>query len=228
MRWAVERFAVLDEGETLAAAIRQGQAISVCDGSYKDGFGTAAYVLEGATSVNWLVVMFVVPRTPANQSSYRSELAGLYGVVAMAHLICEQYGITSGAIEVGCDCESALRHVFTSGQRFEATIKQADYDLLSAIRKMLSMSPIKWTSRHVAGHQDDGIEVLDRWANLNIEMDSLAKVYWSDMCDQPQMENSPITHEYWLACIRGQKISSWLDERIREHILGGAQCDHWE
>jgi hypothetical protein len=93
---------------------------------------------------------------------------------------------------------------------------------------MLSMSPIKWTSCHIAGHQDDGIEVLDRWANLNIEMDSLAKVYWSDMCDQPQMENSPITHEYWPACIHGQKISSRLDEHIREHILGGAQCDCWE
>jgi hypothetical protein len=151
MRWAVERFAVLDDGETLAAAICQGQAIAVCDGSYKDDFGMAAYVLEGATSVNRLVVVLVVPGTPANQSSYRSEVVGLYGVVVMVHLICEQYRITSGAIEVGCDCEGALRHVFTSGQRFEATIKQADYDLLCAIQKMLSMSPIKWTSCHVAG-----------------------------------------------------------------------------
>jgi hypothetical protein len=116
MRWAVERFAVLDDGETLAAAICQGQAIAVCNGSYKDDFGMAAYVLEGATSVNRLVVVLVVPGTPANQSSYQSELAGLYGVVVMVHLICEQYGITSGAIEVGCDCEGALCHVFTSGQ----------------------------------------------------------------------------------------------------------------
>jgi hypothetical protein len=93
---------------------------------------------------------------------------------------------------------------------------------------MILTSPIKWTCRYVAGHQDDGIEVLDRWANLNIEMDSLAKVYWSDRCNQLPMDNPPITHEYWPTRIRGQKISSRLDECIREHILGGAQRDCWE
>ena len=94
---------------------------------------------------------------------------------------------------------------------------------------MLAGSPIKWTCRHVAGHQDDdGIEVLDRWAKLNIEMDNLAKVYWNDMCNQHQVENFPITHEYWSVHIHGQKISSRLDECIHEHIVGRAQCDCWE
>jgi hypothetical protein len=59
-------------------------------------------------------------------------------------------------------------------------------------------------------------------------MDSLAKVYWSDRCNQLPMDNPPITHEYWPTRIRGQKISSRLDECIREHILGGAQRDRWE
>jgi hypothetical protein len=188
MQWAVVRFAILDDGATLAEAIRRGQAIAVSDGSYKDGFGTAAYVLEGATSMHRLVAVLVVPGIIVDQSSYPSKLVGLYGVVFMVHLICEQYGITDGAIEVGCDCQSALRHVFTSGQQFDATITQADYDLLSAIWKMISTSPIKWTCCYVAGHQDDGITVLDRWAQLNVEMNSLAKVYWEDMCDQHQME----------------------------------------
>ena len=61
---------------------------------------------------------------------------------------------------------------------------------------MLASSPIKWTCHHVAGHQDDdGIKVLDRWAKLNIEMDSLVKVYWNDMVDQHQAVNSPIEPE---------------------------------
>jgi hypothetical protein len=56
---------------------------------------------------------------------------------------------------------------------------------------------VKWTWRHVAGHQDDdGIEELDRWAMLNIEMDNLAKVYWNNMRDE-QVGNCPITDEYW-------------------------------
>ena len=229
MRWAVNRYASLDNGETIAGAIRRSQAIAVCDGSYKDGFGTAAYVLEGDTSLHCLVAVNLVPGFTMDQSSYQRELAGLYSIVAMVHLICEQYKVTSGAIEVGCDSSSALNHVFGSGHYFEAKIKQADYDLHSTLWVMLSKSPIKWKCRHVAGHQDDdGIEVLDRWAKLNIEMDSLAKAYWYDMCNQQTSHNPPIAHEYWPVHIRGHKVSSHLDVKIRDHILGGAQCAHWE
>ena len=70
--------------------------------------------------------------------------------------------------------------------------------------------------------------MLDRWAKLNIEMDSLAKVYWNDMVDLQHMHNLPIAYEYWPVCIRGQKVSSHLDMKIREHILGNAQCTCWE
>jgi hypothetical protein len=45
----------------------------------------------------------------------------------------------------------------------------------------------------LAGHQDDGIAVLDRLANLNIEVDSLAKVYWSDMVTNPKWK-TPLLH----------------------------------
>jgi hypothetical protein len=227
MRWAVARFAVSDDGRALAEAIREGKAIAVSDGSYKEGFGTAAYVLEGETSENRIVAVLVVPGILEVQSSFRSELAGLYGVVLMVQLLCEHYGITDGAIEVGCDCEGALWKVFLEGARFEANIKQADYDLHSATRKMLKSSPIKWEFRHVEGHQDDGIEVLDRWAMLNVEMDSLAKVLWNDEVDQPREYNEMVANEYWPVFIGGSKISSQLDVAIREHILGTAQCERW-
>ena len=70
--------------------------------------------------------------------------------------------------------------------------------------------------------------MLDRWAKLNIEMDSLAKVYWNDMVDLQHEYNPPIAYEYWPLSIRGQKVSSRLDVKIREHILGNAQCTRWE
>lgn len=80
----------------------------------------------------------------------------------------------------------------------------------------------------MAGHQDDdGVEELDHWATLNIEMDSLAKIYWNDMCDN-QMANIPIAEEYWMVRIDGEKVSLKLDEHIRDHILGKEQCDRWE
>jgi hypothetical protein len=149
MRWAAAKYAVVDGGKTLAEAISKGIAIAVCDGSFKDEFGTAAYVLEGETSTNRIVVVLVTPGTDDNQSSYRSELSGIFGVVVMVHLVCEQFTIMDGAIEVGCDCESALRHVFGKGPSFDPGIKDTDYDLRSAIRKMLENSPITWKRRHV-------------------------------------------------------------------------------
>ena len=62
---------------------------------------------------------------------------------------------------------------------------------------------------------------------LNIEMDSLAKAYWNDMADQNPLHNPPIAHKYWPVHIWGHKVSSYLDMRIWDHILGGAQCAHW-
>ena len=141
----MDRYASSDNGTTIVEAIRQSQAIVVCDGSYKEGFGTAAYILEGSTSHNRLVAVNVIPGLTMDQSSYRSELAGLYGVVAMVQLICKQYMVTSRVIEVGCDSSSALNHVFGSGHHFEANVKQADYDLLSALRVMIAKSPTTWT-----------------------------------------------------------------------------------
>ena len=70
MRWAVSRFAVADGGATIAKAIRQGIAVAVCDGSYKEAFGTAAYVVEGATMAKRMVVVLATPGEPSDQSSY--------------------------------------------------------------------------------------------------------------------------------------------------------------
>jgi hypothetical protein len=219
---------VADGGAVITEAIRLGIAVAVCDGSFKDAFGMAAYVLEGAMMAKCMVVVLVTPGEPSDQSPYRSELSGLFGVVTMVHIICEQFKITSRAIEVGCDCKSALRHVFGKGPGFEAGIKDPAYDLRSAIRKTLAKSPITWKWRHVKGHQDDdGIEDLDRWATLNIEMDNLAKVYWNNMCEEPAV-SLPAHDEYWPVRIQGEKISSRLDERLREHILGQVQCERWE
>jgi DNA mismatch repair ATPase MutS len=70
MRWAVNSFAVADGGAVIAETIRQGIAVAVCDGSFKDAFGTAAYVLEGATMEKRMVVVLVTPGKSSDQSPY--------------------------------------------------------------------------------------------------------------------------------------------------------------
>jgi hypothetical protein len=58
-------------------------------------------------------------------------------------------------------------------------------------------------------------------------MDNLVKVYWNNLSNA-QAENFSISDEYWPVRIQGKKISTRLDERIREHILGATQCERWE
>ena len=228
IKWAIGNYAVADGGEEIANAIKQGSAIAVCDGSFKDAFGTVAYMIESDTSMNRLVAVLVAPGEAKVQSSFRSELAGLYGVVVMVNTICEQFGVTEGSIEVGCDCEKVLSQLFDEQLRYVPSTQQSDFDLRLAIRQKIDQSPIKFRYRHVAGHQDDGIEDLDRWAKLNVEMDALAKVYWEDESEKGYVENEAVQGEVWSVSIRGRKIRSCLDAEIREHILGEAQLNRWE
>jgi hypothetical protein len=88
------------------------------------------------------------------------------------------YKITQGAIEAGCDGESALR-AFNLEYVFDP--QQADFDLLSSIQNRIRESLVEWTPRHVLGHQDlHNPGDIDYWAALNIKMDFMAKEYWKE------------------------------------------------
>jgi hypothetical protein len=50
------------------------------------------------------------------------------------------------------------------------------------IQRKLADSRLTWKFRHIDGHQEKHISyhLLNVWGQLNVEMDSLAKVYWND------------------------------------------------
>ena len=89
IKWAVQSCTMMDGGATVAEAIWNGQAIAVSDGSYKDHFGTAAYVLEGDTDDHHIVAVMVVPGDHHSQSPFCSELVGLYGIIHMVDVLCK-------------------------------------------------------------------------------------------------------------------------------------------
>ena len=225
-KWAVERFQNSDDGATIADAIRKGTAIGVSDGSFKDKHGTACWILQGETATGKIKCSCVVPGIGAVQSAYRSELAGLYGMITMINAICAFHDIISGTIELGCDGIQALRHV---DQRCDITNpKMAQFDLLSASRNSLRMCPIKVTMRHVKGHQDNNWEaVLDRWANLNIEADDGAKEHWYSSINIRQSQHR-IFAEIWPITINGTKICTRLEEAIKEARHAEKIVRYWE
>lgn len=69
-------------------AICNDTAITLSDGSYKDGFGTAALIIEAEDDKHDIIIVNVVPGNPSDQSSYCSKLAGIYGQITLVNTIC--------------------------------------------------------------------------------------------------------------------------------------------
>ena len=85
IRWAVENCRVDDDGSYVAQAIRDGTAIAVSDGSFKDAIGAAGFVLEGHKYAKHRVLgdcmvtcsdfLWVTPNKSFDKSSFRRPSA---------------------------------------------------------------------------------------------------------------------------------------------------------
>jgi hypothetical protein len=78
-----------------------------------------------------IIAANVVPGLPDVQSSFRSELAGIFGQVILINAICTVHNIMSGAIESGCDGKVALEKVSQFDEQVDTNGQH--FDLLSAI-----------------------------------------------------------------------------------------------
>jgi hypothetical protein len=110
--WSVKELALPSDLGALLSALCSGSARAVSDGSFKDKFATSSAFTIVASLICSILGMNVVPGHPDDQSTYRSELAGL--IVLLVILLCSWSGILSGAIEIGCDGLSALSKSFDS------------------------------------------------------------------------------------------------------------------
>jgi hypothetical protein len=77
-------------------------------------------------------------------------------------------------------------------------------------------SPLLWKIRHVKGHQDDhtAVQQLDRWGQLNVEMDLLAKAYIPFAKCQPR--HYTISGKHWFLWVGGKKIVKDIAETLYE------------
>ena len=85
--------------------------MGISDGSFKDEYGTACWVIEGETSQGRIFGPCTTPGNVKDQSAYRSELAGLYGIVTMLEAICKYHAVTAGKAEISCDGIQALMYL---------------------------------------------------------------------------------------------------------------------
>jgi hypothetical protein len=229
-QWAIQEITVTDEGTAMAQALRNGTAIAVSDGSYKDSRGTAAFILEPSVhsdTTGRIVGVNSIPGEPEDHSSYRSEIGGVSGIVETVGILCAQYSIKSGAVEVGLDGDQAMKNIFGT---WPLHPQQADYDLLKDLRRKIHQSPVTWTGRWVEGHQDDLVhfESLDRWSQLNVECDGLAKEYWNSCTtNKSWIPNSGFADEGWSVWIEGKKLTKVDKHALYDHVFSDRTKAYW-
>ena len=224
--WSVQQCSTLTQlAADVADAILAGTAIAVSDGSFKDSFGTSAWTLRGDTNESFITGVNVVPGSDEDQSAFRSELAGIYGIIIATTVLCELHDIHSGCITVACDGESALDYVFDWDKKW-LTASTPHLDLIAASRTLLRASPVQWKFHHVYGHQDDFVGPLDRWATLNVAMDGLAKAHWAHSVGTVS-SSFQIHAEPWSVWINNEKLVTPLREKIYDFIHGPAVDEYW-
>jgi len=214
----------------LFVGIRQGTAIAVTDGSFKDGLGTAAYSiqpqLDSSVSAAYILVN-CTPGQPEDVDAYRSELGGIYGVIKTTNALCASNQITQGSMTLACDCLSAITNL---SKKYDPGPGQPHHDLLSHIRYLIRASPISWQFRHVRGHQDDRSPYyqLDPWEKLNVDMDSLAKSYWETLAThRPPVTHVPPFPNQWSLFQGSYRFPSWTTKRATHFYYRDKSALFW-
>ncbi len=151
--------------------------MAISDGSYKVMYGTAAWTIGDPDSVSLISGRVISPGKASDHDSYRSELAGIYSILAVMEKFCDYFNIIEGAIELGCDGKLALESAFDKGTLLFKDIPS--FDLVAAILRLRRSSPLTWITRFVKGHQDEASDDLDAWAERNVLMDTWAKQHYT-------------------------------------------------
>ena len=220
-QWAIRYVHHSDQGHHIAAALRQGTAIAVSDGSLKFGLGTAAFIVEAPEQRNNIRGVNKVPGPIVDGDSHRCEVSGIYSTILLVEAVCTLHGVSQGSITMACDNDTSLR-LFDEEYIPDPTDK--NYDIVLATSNAIARSPVRWVGRIVEGHQDKHtpVESLDRFAQLNIAMDTLAKKFWQHLNNQTP---SHITPKPDIHPIYGEGLQLWkgttkITRPFTNHLYG--------
>jgi hypothetical protein len=199
----------------------------VTDGSFKDKYGTAGFIL--LPTIDLQEGLLLVNQTSGREDdidAYQAEAAGIYGCVAFTNKLMKHHQLDQGGVTMACDCLWALRNIFE--HKFDKP-SQPHYDLVHSCRLLITLSPVTWHSHHVCGHQDDHgrYQDLDRCEQLNVDMDTLAKLHWQTVAhtNRPHFDLPPTTE--WSVWHRNRRLTSWSDKVALQLIHEKPTQKYW-
>ena len=224
--WTFEHLQLKGSEDEIAGALKRGTLRAVSDGSYKCKRGTAAFIVTTADQKHCFRGRCHVPGLANDQSAYRSEIAGILCGVQVCCWLEEIYG-KGGQVTYGCDGKAALRR---SLEYSTLNPKKPQFDILSAIHGLRSASSIKWTARHIKGHQDKHAlwGQLDWWARRNVEVDATAQIYRQHLATaRLPLTNPWLPSEQWAFYYKGHKQSSVKYSVIAEEVTLPLLRKYW-
>jgi len=139
--------------QAIVEAIKEGTALAVSNGSFKDGRGAAAWTIKGQLTIAKITAACLVLGTAGNQSAFWSKLVGILGVLLTVHHIPTEYEHVQGTLWVCCNGKSALSRAESDHLIF---IMEPHADLLSAIHKVRDGLKCWIIFKYVHGHQNLG------------------------------------------------------------------------
>ena len=226
-KWWSQQVRGFHDIEEMLNGLIHGTAVCVTDGSFKETVGSAAFImLPDLDSTNTFQGVNQTPGTPSTIDPYRAELGGIYACVAFINDLAHGYDLTDASITIGCDCSSALWNVF---HKPVCNPQTSHFDLLAETRELVEQSPVTWKTHYVKGHQDQHTTYnnLDRWGQLNVDMDALAKSHWQEIVHQRRPAFCLPHSDTWSIWQHGIRLSKWDDQTANHAIFGRPSKKYW-
>ena len=144
--------------------------------------------------------------------------------LSTALALCKAHSITTGQMELGLDCESAIK-VITATDPPPA--KAGHFDMIWECRHLLKRLPIQVKFRWIESHQDRKGRKLDWWAKQNVRMDSMAKQYWRKHRNNPRPAHQ-LQHERIAISVKNEKMARFDKTEVQEFVTKPGLQTYWK
>jgi len=119
---------LVGEEDILVQAIQQGLAVEVSNRPFQEQQGVAAWTIEGKSLEHKLNGASLTMGSLTDQSTYWSELFGLWGILATIHCLTLKHQIVKGMVVVACNSLSALKK---ASSPYPTDPNENHYDIIS-------------------------------------------------------------------------------------------------
>ena len=179
---------IQNDGNDLVAALTKHRLISVTDASVSTLTNTSAvsWIINSNARTSVANGLSGCPKYTTPQDSYGAALYGIFNILITMKVVSDYHKVKNGTLILACDNDASLKigtDAFT-----KVKVDQKYFDLIWTIQDILNEVPFKVIAKRVKGHADDTKQILNKYEQLNIQMDKNAKVF------RKQLENNEIIH----------------------------------